>query len=188
MNSQLSAKFTLWCSRGLFIIICLLTFAMPGLLRWYQTLRPLGRYGAAAIMVGFYCCVPAVLYALSCMERLVRNILKEDVFVTQNVRFLRRIRWCCAAVSGICLPAAFFYPPLIFMTMIMAFLALAAKRKMTSLELANRVGMTPANLSILKTGKAKAVRMSTMDAICRELQCQPGDLFEFVQDDDPWKR
>lgn len=72
-----------------------------------------------------YCCVPAVLYALSCMERLVRNILKEDVFVTQNVRFLRRIRWCCAAVSGICLPAAFFYPPLIFMTTIMAFLALA---------------------------------------------------------------
>ena len=63
-----------------------------------------------------------------------------------------------------------------------------AKRKMTSLELANRVGMTPANLSILKTGKAKAVRMSTMVAICRELQCQPGDLFEFVQDDDPWKR
>ena len=55
-----------------------------------------------------------------------------------------------------------------------------AKRKMTSLELANRVGMTPANLSILKTGKAKAVRMSTMDAICRELQCQPGDLFEYV--------
>ena len=63
-----------------------------------------------------------------------------------------------------------------------------AKRKMTSLELANRIGMTPANLSILKTGKAKAVRMSTMDAICRELQCQPGDLFEFVEDDDPWKR
>ena len=43
MNSQLSAKFTLWCSRGLFIIICLLTFAMPGLLQWYQTLRPLAR-------------------------------------------------------------------------------------------------------------------------------------------------
>ena len=125
MNSQLSAKFTLWCSRVLFILICLLIFAMPALLRWYQTLRPLGRYGAAAIMIGFYCCVPAVLYALSCMERLVRNILKEDVFVTQNVRFLRRICWCCAAVSGICLPAAFFYPPLIFMTMIMAFLALA---------------------------------------------------------------
>lgn len=58
MNSQLSAKFTLWCSRGLFIIICLLTFAMPGLLRWYQALRPLGRYGAAAIMIGFTAAFP----------------------------------------------------------------------------------------------------------------------------------
>ena len=63
-----------------------------------------------------------------------------------------------------------------------------AKRKMTSLELAQRIGMTPANLSILKTGKAKAVRMSTLDTICRELQRQPGDLLEFVEDDDPWKR
>ena len=63
-----------------------------------------------------------------------------------------------------------------------------AKRKMTSLELAQRVGMTPANLSILKTGKAKAVRISTINQICQELQCQPGDLFEFVEDDDPWKR
>jgi len=58
-----------------------------------------------------------------------------------------------------------------------------AKRKMTSQELANRVGMTQANLSILKTGKAKAVRMSTMDAICRELDCQPGDLFEYVKEE-----
>ena len=63
-----------------------------------------------------------------------------------------------------------------------------AKRKMTSAELAERIGMTPANLSILKTGKAKAVRMSTMDAICRELKCQPGDLFEYTEDADPWKR
>ena len=63
-----------------------------------------------------------------------------------------------------------------------------AKRKMTSLELAQRIGMTQANLSILKTGKAKAVRMSTLDLICRELQCQPGDLLEYVEDDDPWKR
>ena len=63
-----------------------------------------------------------------------------------------------------------------------------AKRKMSSGELAEKVGITQANLSILKTGKAKAVRMSTMDAICKELQCQPGDLFEYVEDADPWKR
>ena len=58
-----------------------------------------------------------------------------------------------------------------------------AKRKMTSLELANRIGLTPANLSILKTGKAKAIRMSTLNEICRVLQCQPGDLLAYEEDD-----
>lgn len=57
-----------------------------------------------------------------------------------------------------------------------------AKRKMSSLELANKIGITQANLSILKTGKAKAIRFSTLEAICRELQCQPGDILEFVED------
>ena len=57
-----------------------------------------------------------------------------------------------------------------------------AKRKMTSLDLANRIGLTQANLSILKTGKAKAVRLATLEAICRELQCQPGDLLEYKED------
>lgn len=56
-----------------------------------------------------------------------------------------------------------------------------AKRKMTSLELSQRIGITQANLSILKTGKAKAVRMSTLNEICKALQCQPGDLFEYVE-------
>lgn len=60
-----------------------------------------------------------------------------------------------------------------------------AKRKMTSLELAQRVGITPANISILKTGKAKAIRMSTLNEICRVLQCQPGDLLEFCQEEEP---
>ncbi len=57
-----------------------------------------------------------------------------------------------------------------------------AKRKMSSLELCSRIDLTPANLSILKTGKAKAVRFSTLEAICRELQCQPGDLLEYRED------
>ena len=52
-------------------------------------------------------------------------------------------------------------------------------RRMTLTELADRVGITLANLSILKTGKAKAIRFSTLDAICRQLGCQPGDLLEF---------
>jgi len=58
-----------------------------------------------------------------------------------------------------------------------------AKRKISSNELAARIGITPVNLSILKTGKAKAIRFSTLMAICHELRCQPGDLLEF--EDDP---
>ena len=57
-----------------------------------------------------------------------------------------------------------------------------AKRKMSSLELANRIGITQANLSILKTGKAKAIRFSTLEAICRELNCQPGDILTFTEE------
>lgn len=57
-----------------------------------------------------------------------------------------------------------------------------AKKKIRSGDLAERVGITPANLSILKTGKAKAIRFSTLDAICKELGCQPGDILEYVPD------
>ncbi len=54
-----------------------------------------------------------------------------------------------------------------------------AKRKISSGELAEKIGITQANLSILKTGKAKAIRFSTLDSICRALDCQPGDILEF---------
>lgn len=54
-----------------------------------------------------------------------------------------------------------------------------AERKMKSVELAKLVGITEQNLSILKTGKAKAIRISTLDAICRHLQCQPGDILKY---------
>ena len=57
-----------------------------------------------------------------------------------------------------------------------------AKRKMGLTELAGKVDITLANLSILKNGKAKAVRLSTLNAICKALQCQPGDIFEYVDD------
>ena len=58
-----------------------------------------------------------------------------------------------------------------------------AKRKMTSGELAEKVGITQANLSILKTGKAKAIRFSTLDALCKALDCQPGDILEYREEE-----
>lgn len=57
-----------------------------------------------------------------------------------------------------------------------------AKRKMRSNDLAERIGITTANLSILKTGKAKAIRFSTLELICEILECQPGDIMEFVKE------
>ena len=57
-----------------------------------------------------------------------------------------------------------------------------ARRKISSQELASEIGITPANLSILKTGKAKAIRFSTLEAICDKLDCQPGDILEYIED------
>ena len=57
-----------------------------------------------------------------------------------------------------------------------------ARRKMSCGELAEKVGISPANLSILKTGKAKAVRFTTLESICKALECQPGDILEYVEE------
>jgi len=58
-----------------------------------------------------------------------------------------------------------------------------AKRKISSQDLAGKIGITQANLSILKTNKAKAIRFSTLEAICKALNCQPGDILEYVEDE-----
>ena len=59
-----------------------------------------------------------------------------------------------------------------------------AKRKISLGDLAEKIDLTPANLSILKTGKAKAIRFSTLEAICRKLDCQPGDILEYREEDE----
>ena len=59
-----------------------------------------------------------------------------------------------------------------------------AKRKMSVTELSERVGITMANISILKNGKAKSIKMSTLNSICKALNCQPGDILEYVEDED----
>lgn len=58
-----------------------------------------------------------------------------------------------------------------------------AKRKITLTELAEKIDITPANLSVLKTGKAKAIRFSTLQSLCKVLRCQPGDILEYQSDD-----
>jgi len=124
MKNNTSSLVTLWVNRAIAVILILLCFGLKDLLVWYRELRQLPWQVCAAIMAGFYLCVPAVLYALWSMETLLRNVLKEEIFILGNVRRIRRIRWCCAWVSIVCLGAGVLYPPLLFLAVIMAFLAL----------------------------------------------------------------
>ena len=124
MNSELSAKCTKWCCRFLALVVIVMIFAFPGVLRWLKEVRSMSDTADTAVTAGFYLCVPVALFALWNMDRLVGNVLKKQVFVVENVSFIRRIRWCCAGVSGLCIVPAWYYPPLWLMVVIMAFLAL----------------------------------------------------------------
>jgi len=71
------------------------------------------------------------------------------------------------------------------MAIIITIDVMLARRKMSVTELADKVGITMANMSILKTGKAKAIRLSTLEAICSALHCQPGDILQYKSESDP---
>ena len=123
-RNTLVTNITLWVNRAVALLVLALLPTFPMLLRWYDGLRPLTGAGQTALMVAFYICAAITLLALWNVDRLLRAILKEQVFTEKNVGYIRTIRWCCAAISLICIPTAFFYLPLIFMVVIMAFLAL----------------------------------------------------------------
>lgn len=124
MTTAISGKITLWVNRFLFLAMVVLCFTMYRLLTWYAGIQQLPWQVSAVILAAFYLCVPVAGYALWSIERLLGSILTGEVFIQKNVRRIRRIRWCCAGISGLCLPAAFFYPPLFFVVVMMAFLAL----------------------------------------------------------------
>ena len=120
-----TTRLTLLVNRFLAAVMVVLLFALPRILDWYITLRPNLRPSASlAILISFYCCALAVFPALWNLDVLLRNILQRNIFVRRNVAAIRHVRWCCLAVSAICFPAAFFYPPLAFMSIIMFFLTL----------------------------------------------------------------
>ena len=114
----------LWVNRLVAVLIVALAFALPAVIRWYSSVRVLTQTEQQAIMAAFYCCVVPIGMALWSLERLLGSIMQEQVFVRENVRRIRCIQWCCAAVSLICIPASFAYLPLIFLAVIMAFLSL----------------------------------------------------------------
>lgn len=124
MKIPASAKITLWVNRAIGALLLVLLFEVPSLLDWSMAMGHIGSRSAWAVGIAFYCCAPVVAVALWNLDALLRNILKAKVFVNANARGMRRVRWCCLGVCLICAPAAWFYPPLVFMVVIMAFLAL----------------------------------------------------------------
>lgn len=115
---------TLWVNRFICLLLALFVAVLPVLLRWYAGFRPLIDSARYAILLAFYPCAISAALALFHMDRLLVTILAGQIFIRKNVSRIRTIRWCCAAISLVCLPATFFYMPLGFMVMIMAFLAL----------------------------------------------------------------
>ncbi len=122
---RFSAKVTLYATRAVAVLMGVLLFCFPVLVeRYHQRFRPLLASERTAILLGFYACSGAVLAALWNMDRLLGNILRENLFTLENVGHIRGVRWCCLAVSVICLAAAFGFPSLLFLSLIMAFLCL----------------------------------------------------------------
>lgn len=117
-----SVTFALWANRAVMAIVAILVPSLPALLRWYNSFRPLATQQNLAIVIAFFFCVPIAQYALWNLEMLLRNIRKSQVFVADNVSRIRRVCICCCLVSLTCLPAACFYAPLIFLSLIMGFL------------------------------------------------------------------
>ena len=121
MNKKLT-RITLWVSRSIFLLLVALLPTMPFLMNWYSEFRDLNLSAHISIMVAFYICAIITSVALLQMDRLLRNILDDQVFVRRNIQLILQVRGCCGLIALVCLPAAFFYMPLIFMVVTMAFL------------------------------------------------------------------
>ena len=119
-----SARVTLWANRLVALGFVILLFCLPGILNWYGNLWGLLPSERLAILIGFYCCAVAVLWAFWNMERLLGNILRREIFTENSVRRIRAIKWCCCAVTLICIPVTLIYYPLVFLTVVMGFLFL----------------------------------------------------------------
>ena len=119
------AKVTLWASRFVAALIVLFLIFFPGMVGVYhEKIRPLTDSERCALLGAFYASAPAVELAMYHMDRLLHNILRAELFTAENVRHIRMVRWCCLWVSIVCLVTFFGFPALIFISIIMAFLAL----------------------------------------------------------------
>ena len=120
-----SAKVTRLASRGVAVLIAVFLIFFPSMVeRYHQHFRPLADTERYALLGAFYLSAVAVELAMYHMDRLLGNILRAELFTSENVSHIRYVRWCCVWVSIVCLFAFFGFPSMIFISTIMAFLAL----------------------------------------------------------------
>lgn len=126
MKTQTIAKITLWSNRLVAAAVAVLIFTLPALLRWYAGLMSYtpNERDLRALIAAFWACAAVIFVALWNMEWLLRRILAQEIFIPENVRRVRRVQWCCAAVAVICLIATFFALPALLFAAIMGFLCL----------------------------------------------------------------
>lgn len=120
--SMFPTRVTRVMTRVLMIILAVMLFFVPMLLDWYAEFRFLNHIGWWTICITFYICAAVTAPALFWIDRLLGNILKEQVFTAQNVGLLRSVRWCCGIISLLCVVPACIYRPLFLMVIIMGFL------------------------------------------------------------------
>ena len=124
-NYLSSVRLTLYVNRAVALLMLVMIFCFPIMVEHYhQDYRLLSTAERSAILIAFYCSAGAVLLALWHMDRLLGNILRGELFTLPNVRHIRTVRWCCLAVSVVCMGAAFGFPSLGFVSVIMLFLCM----------------------------------------------------------------
>lgn len=123
IDERTSTRITLWVGRMIGFFLVVLIFTMPLILRWYDRVWTIPKLTRWVIAGGFYLCLPLIFPALWDIDRMLCDILDDQVFTRKNVDRIRRIRWYCAGVGLICVPASPFFTPLYFLAVIMFFLA-----------------------------------------------------------------
>lgn len=136
MKTNTAARLTRWANWAVMFALALSTVFLYQILQWYSQFRTLTAAEGIGIMVGYYCCAPVVAFGLWNLDRILKNILTGEVLTRENVRRASRVRWCCGVVALICVPVTVCYLPLIFVTVIMAFLCLVLSVVVCTLDAA----------------------------------------------------
>ena len=124
LNHKKSVKLSLFLTYFFMLLLAVITFVLPSIITWYVEIMKRSSDLATVVMLAYYPCMPIAAAVLFKLRKLLKNLLKDNIFTAENVNILRFITICCATVSVILLLAGFFYMPFYFLGAAAAFCAL----------------------------------------------------------------